>query len=201
MDTRDRDSGWSCILRVAAATTGALIALTVLGWLSITIFGYGMKIVGFLSWQFSRSHGAGTLSPLRDAIPETLAYTGLGALALGPFAVAASKVAGLDALAIPSGVLYAIGSVLAIATTPWDRRILSEDRAMNVVHMDNRGPSPPEPLLRIVAACDELPPGDRIEADMDRQPIFLFPELVDRGFTYECVKREDGCYLLTIEHS
>lgn len=56
-----------------------------------------------------------TLSPLRDAIPETLAYTGLGALAIGTL-VAASKLAGLEALAIPTGALYAIGSVLTSAT-------------------------------------------------------------------------------------
>ena len=72
---------------------------------------------------------------------------------------------------------------------------------MNIINMDNRGLSPPEPLLRILAACEELPSGDRIEAKMDRQPIFLFPELVDRGFAYECVRREDGSYLLTVEHA
>lgn len=72
---------------------------------------------------------------------------------------------------------------------------------MNVVRMDNRGLSPPEPLLRILAACDELPAGDRIEADMDREPIFLFPELVDRGFAYDCIKREDGSYLLTVQRA
>lgn len=69
---------------------------------------------------------------------------------------------------------------------------------MNVIRMDNRGLSPPEPLLRILAACDELGAGDRIEAEMDRRPIFLFPELDDRGFSYDCVEREGGDYLLTV---
>lgn len=70
---------------------------------------------------------------------------------------------------------------------------------MNVIRLDNRGLSPPEPMLHILSACETLNPGDRIEAQMDRRPIFLFPELDDRGVRYECVQCQDGGYLLTVE--
>lgn len=41
------DATAAAFFGITSTTTRALIALTVLGWLSITIFGYGMKIVGF----------------------------------------------------------------------------------------------------------------------------------------------------------
>ncbi|HEV7178612.1 MAG TPA: DUF2249 domain-containing protein [Candidatus Baltobacteraceae bacterium] len=70
---------------------------------------------------------------------------------------------------------------------------------MIVVRMDNRGLQPPQPMVRILAACDTLQPGDKIEADMDRRPMFLFPELDERGFTYACSERPGGGYVLTVE--
>jgi len=65
--------------------------------------------------------------------------------------------------------------------------------------MDNRGLSPPEPLVRILAALDALPGGGRIVAQMDRQPLFLYPELEERGCTYTCAPVEEGHYELRIE--
>ena len=107
----------AAIVDVTNATASALIALTVLGWLSITIFGYGMKIVGFLAWQFARAQTSSTaLSPLCDAIPPVLASSALAALALGALGVAASKIAGLEVLSGSSTLLYAAGSVLYGAT-------------------------------------------------------------------------------------
>lgn len=72
---------------------------------------------------------------------------------------------------------------------------------MTIITMDNRALSPPEPLLKILAACDSLRPGDRIEAEMDRRPIFLFPELEDRGLRYDCEERGDGSFLVSVERS
>jgi uncharacterized protein (DUF2249 family) len=69
---------------------------------------------------------------------------------------------------------------------------------MKTIRMDNRSLLPPEPLVRILAACDTLESGDRIEAQMDRRPIFLFPELEERGLRYDCVERDDW-FLVTVE--
>lgn len=66
------------------------------------------------------------------------------------------------------------------------------------VLLDNRGLAPPEPLLKILAALEDLPDGGEIVAQMDRQPIFLFPELDERGCTYTCDPSPDGGYVVTI---
>lgn len=65
--------------------------------------------------------------------------------------------------------------------------------------MDNRGLSAPEPLLRILAELDSLPAGGQIVALMDRQPLFLYPELEERGCTYTCDPNASGFYTLTID--
>lgn len=70
---------------------------------------------------------------------------------------------------------------------------------MSQLRMDNRGLSPPEPLMRILAALDPLEPGGQIVAYMDRQPLFLYPELEERGCTYTCELQSEGHYLLTID--
>lgn len=66
------------------------------------------------------------------------------------------------------------------------------------VLLDNRGLSPPEPMLRILAALESLARGGKIVAKMDRRPIFLFPELEERGCTYSCDPAAEGGFLLTI---
>ncbi len=65
------------------------------------------------------------------------------------------------------------------------------------VSLDNRGLSPPEPMLRILTALEALPAGGTITAQMDRRPMFLFPELEERGCTYTCDPDGDG-FLLKI---
>lgn len=65
--------------------------------------------------------------------------------------------------------------------------------------LDNRGLSPPEPMLRILSALESLAGGGEIVAQMDRRPIFLFPELDERGCTYTCEPVEGGGYLLAVK--
>lgn len=66
------------------------------------------------------------------------------------------------------------------------------------VLLDNRGLPPPEPMLRILAALESLAHGGRIIAKIDRRPIFLFPELDERGCEYSCDSAQEGGFLLTI---
>lgn len=70
---------------------------------------------------------------------------------------------------------------------------------MSVILLDNRGLSPPEPMLRILAACESLQRGDSVEALMDRRPVFLFPELESRGLAYDCDPCGDGSFRVTVK--
>ena len=54
-----------------------------------------------------------------------------------------------------------------------------------VVVLDVRDLEPPEPLVRTLAALEELPPGGTLVQINARVPQFLLPRLEERGFTYE----------------
>jgi len=49
------------------------------------------------------------------------------------------------------------------------------------LHLDLSDLDPPEPMVRILAAAEELSPGKVLFAVLSREPIFLFPELTKRG--------------------
>lgn len=67
-----------------------------------------------------------------------------------------------------------------------------------VVELDNRGLEPPQPMVRILDALDQLPPGGRVVAINDRRPLFLYPELEERGYRHETEELPDGSYRITI---
>lgn len=50
-----------------------------------------------------------------------------------------------------------------------------------IVELDLSDLDPPEPMVRILEALQELAPGDTLFALLAREPIFLFPELARRG--------------------
>lgn len=54
-----------------------------------------------------------------------------------------------------------------------------------VVVLDVRGLEPPEPMVRTLAALEELPHGGTLVQLNVRVPQFLLPQLDERGFTYE----------------
>nr|WP_281348945.1 DUF2249 domain-containing protein [Paracoccus limosus] len=52
----------------------------------------------------------------------------------------------------------------------------------DAVHeLDLTGLTPPEPMVRILEAVTGLAPGEVLFALLDREPMFLFPELAQRG--------------------
>ncbi len=65
-------------------------------------------------------------------------------------------------------------------------------------HLDNRGLEPPEPMLRILEALNELADGAELTAQMDREPLLLYPHLDNRGFAHRIEAEGDGSYLLHI---
>lgn len=54
------------------------------------------------------------------------------------------------------------------------------------VHIDVRGLPPPDPMVAILRLIDSGLAGTVI-ARLDREPVFLYPELEDRGWCYELV--------------
>ena len=65
-------------------------------------------------------------------------------------------------------------------------------------HLDNRGLEPPEPMVRILEALKTMPDDAELTADMDREPLLLYPRLVEQGYAYDLTQNADGTYLLRI---
>jgi hypothetical protein len=69
-------------------------------------------------------------------------------------------------------------------------------RTPEAVHIDVRGLDPPEPMVEILRLIDGGAIEDVLVAHLDREPIFLYPELDDRGWSHEVVEAscgEPGC--------
>jgi hypothetical protein len=59
------------------------------------------------------------------------------------------------------------------------------------VHIDVRGLNPPEPMIAILQLLDASETATVI-AHLDREPIFLYPELDERGWGYEMLPSQCG---------
>lgn len=58
--------------------------------------------------------------------------------------------------------------------------------------LDNRDLDPPEPMVRILAAIEEMRAGEVLSALLCREPVFLLPELTKRGHQWRGGFEEDG---------
>jgi uncharacterized protein (DUF2249 family) len=58
--------------------------------------------------------------------------------------------------------------------------------------LDNRDLEPPEPLVRTLAAIEELRPGEVLSALLCREPVFLLPKLNERGHQWHGGFEADG---------
>ena len=67
-----------------------------------------------------------------------------------------------------------------------------------VIRLDVRGLEPPLPMVRILECLDSLAPGQRLEVVHDRPPLFLYPQLDDRGFAHETTALEPGLVRIVI---
>jgi uncharacterized protein DUF2249 len=64
------------------------------------------------------------------------------------------------------------------------------------LHLDVRGLDPPEPMVAILGLIDGGDAGNVITVHLDREPIFLYPELEARGWSYEMlpgIRDEAAC--------
>lgn len=53
------------------------------------------------------------------------------------------------------------------------------------VVLDVRGLEPPQPMVRVLEGLDAMGAGDELLVMHDRKPLFLYPQLDDRGFAHE----------------
>ncbi len=58
-------------------------------------------------------------------------------------------------------------------------------------HIDVRGLPAPQPMLQILALLETVAGGGVI-VHHDREPIYLYPELTERGWNHEIVPGEAG---------
>ncbi len=70
--------------------------------------------------------------------------------------------------------------------------------AQQSIQLDTRGMEPPGPLLRILDTLEKLSAGQRLIAYIDREPLLLYPELVERGWAYEGAAQPDGSFIIRI---
>ena len=69
------------------------------------------------------------------------------------------------------------------------------------VRLDVRGLEPPTPLVRVLDRLDTLAPGEVLEVLHDRRPLFLYPQLDDRGFAHETDEPEPGLVRIRIHRA
>jgi Uncharacterized conserved protein (DUF2249) len=55
------------------------------------------------------------------------------------------------------------------------------------LHLDVRGLSPPQPVNEVLSLIDRGEAGNVLIVHLDHEPIVLYPELDDRGWTHEIV--------------
>ncbi|MEW9701309.1 DUF2249 domain-containing protein [Paenibacillus sp. SI8] len=67
-----------------------------------------------------------------------------------------------------------------------------------VIELDNRGLTPPEPMVRTIRVLEESEVGDQVKIHNDRLPMFLIEELQRLGFPYQVEHQADGSAIVTI---
>lgn len=70
----------------------------------------------------------------------------------------------------------------ATASPPVEKRTWNEE---GVLHVDVRGLEPPQPMIEILRLIDEGSAGDTLIVHHEREPVFLYPELAERGWSHE----------------
>ena len=67
--------------------------------------------------------------------------------------------------------------------------------------LDVRGLEPPQPMVAVLERLETLAPGETLTVIHDRRPIFLYPQLDERGFTHRTDEAEPGVIRIVIERA
>ena len=133
------------------------------------------------------------------AIMETVASlcAGQGLRLLAPFrpaplfAALASKgfrhedreIGGGDWEVLFTPTIVPVASAADASATHWPGPLLRQD---------NRGLTPPEPMMKVLAAAEAMLQGEVMEILLDREPSFLFPQLAERDHEWRGGFDADG---------
>ena len=85
---------------------------------------------------------------------------------------------------------------LSSGVDEWDKEL--ERFAGKQVTIDVRELEMPLPMMTILGALDSLPAGEALFVHHKRIPVFLLPELAERGFAYRIHEAGDGTVQLLI---
>lgn len=64
--------------------------------------------------------------------------------------------------------------------------------------LDNRGLEPPQPMMRTLAALENLADGEVLTIINDRRPMFLYEQLEDLGYQQRTEPQNDGSFKIEI---
>ena len=67
--------------------------------------------------------------------------------------------------------------------------------------LDVRGLEPPHPLVLVLEALDRLPAGGELVVLHERRPVFLYPQLEERGFAHETDEPSAGVIRIRIRRA
>ena len=68
----------------------------------------------------------------------------------------------------------------------------------NIIELDVRGLEPPQPLLKIFAALENLKNDETIHIIHERKPVHLYPRLKDAGYKFLTEETADDLYKIKI---
>ena len=68
-------------------------------------------------------------------------------------------------------------------------------------HIDVRGLAPPAPLVAILGLIRAVPAGTVVIVHHERDPVFLYPELAEIGWTAERIAGDPGEVRLRLERA
>jgi tRNA 2-thiouridine synthesizing protein A len=64
--------------------------------------------------------------------------------------------------------------------------------------LDNRGLEPPQPMMRTLAALENLANGEVLTIINDRRPMFLYEQLEELGYKQRTEPQNDGSFKIEI---
>lgn len=72
------------------------------------------------------------------------------------------------------------------------------DKACRTLTLDVRGLEPPLPMVLVLERLETLTPDEQLEVVHERRPLFLYPQLDERGAQHETDEPEPGLVRITI---